>query len=149
MTFEAKSSFCATIKGSLLALGTVQDGLLLLDMDTGETEHISVHNGLQNKTILSLFFDREDNLWLGLDNGIDCIHLHSPIFQNRATIGSGYATCLYRNKLYLGTNQGVFVTDYPLALNKEQSLEPVWGQQGRSILWQFMMINYFVPGVMH
>lgn len=123
--------FCATIKGSLLALGTVQDGLLLLDMDTGETEHISVHNGLQNKTILSLFFDREDNLWLGLDNGIDCIHLHSPIFQNRATIGSGYASCLYRNKLYLGTNQGVFVTDYPLVLNKVQSLEPVWGTAGQ------------------
>lgn len=123
--------FCATMKGSLLALGTVQDGLLLLDMDTGETEHISTHNGLQNKTILSLFFDREDNLWLGLDNGIDCVHLHSPIFQNKATIGSGYASCLYRNKLYLGTNQGVFVTGYPLMLNEEQDLEPVWGTAGQ------------------
>ncbi|WP_308757837.1 LuxR C-terminal-related transcriptional regulator [uncultured Bacteroides sp.] len=123
--------FCATMKGSLLALGTVQDGLLLLDMDTRETEHISTHNGLQNKTILSLFFDREDNLWLGLDNGIDCVHLHSPIFQNKATIGSGYASCLYRNKLYLGTNQGVFVTGYPLMLNEEQDLEPVWGTAGQ------------------
>lgn len=123
--------FCATMKGSLLALGTVQDGLLLLDMDTGETEHISTHNGLQNKTILSLFFDREDNLWLGLDNGIDCIHLHSPIFQNKATIGSGYTSCLYRNKLYLGTNQGVFATGYPLMLNEEQDLEPVWGTAGQ------------------
>ena len=62
---------CATMKGSLLALGTVQNGLLLLDLDTGSTEHISTHNGLQNKAILSLFFDREENLWLGLDNGID------------------------------------------------------------------------------
>lgn len=123
--------FCASISGSLLALGTVQDGILLLDMDTGATEHISTHNGLQNKTILSLFFDREDNLWLGLDNGIDCIHLHSPLFHNRVTIGSGYASCIYRNKLYLGTNQGVFATSYPLLLNEQKDLEPVWGTAGQ------------------
>lgn len=123
--------FCSAMKGSTLALGTVQNGVLLLSMDTGETEHISTHNGLQNKTILSLFFDREDNLWLGLDNGIDCIHLHSPIIQNSVPVGSGYASCLYRNKLYLGTNQGVFVTDYPLLLSKEQEIKPLDGVVGQ------------------
>ena len=123
--------FCANIKNSILALGTVQDGLMLLNLDTGETEHISTHNGLQNKTILSLFFDREDNLWLGLDNGIDCIHLHSPIFRNCVPIGSGYASCLYHNKLYLGTNQGVFMSDYPVSLNKEQELKSVEGIVGQ------------------
>ena len=123
--------FCAGNKGSVLALGTVQDGLMLLNLDTGETEHISTHNGLQNKTILSLFFDREDNLWLGLDNGIDCIHLHSPVFQNSVPIGSGYASCLYHNKLYLGTNQGVFAADYPISPNKEQKFEPLGGVVGQ------------------
>lgn len=156
--------FCASISGSLLALGTVQDGILLLDMDTGETEHISTHNGLQNKTILSLFFDREDNLWLGLDNGIDCIHLHSPLFHNRVTIGSGYASCIYRDKLYLGTNQGVFATNYPLLLNQEQDMQPVWGTAGQ--IYSLTVIDdklfcagsnalgvldgdelYFIPGV--
>lgn len=123
--------FCTALHNSTLALGTVQDGLLLLNLDTGETEHISTHNGLQNKTILSMYFDREDNLWLGLDNGIDCIHLHSPVFQNSAVIGSGYASCLYQGKLYLGTNQGLFVTDYPLLVNKEQKIEPVRGMAGQ------------------
>lgn len=123
--------FCAAMQDSILALGTVQDGLLLLNPDTGETEHISTHNGLQNKTILSLFFDRENNLWLGLDNGIDCIHLHSPLFQNSMAIGSGYASCLYRDKLYLGTNQGLFVTDYPLSVNQEKEIKAVWGIAGQ------------------
>ncbi|WP_101542105.1 ligand-binding sensor domain-containing protein [Bacteroides cutis] len=123
--------FCADIKDSILALGTVQDGLMLLNLDTGEVEHISTHNGLQNKTILSLFFDREDNLWLGLDNGIDCVHLHSPAFQNSVPIGSGYASCLYHDKLYLGTNQGVFMSDYPVMLNKDQELNPVEGIVGQ------------------
>lgn len=156
--------FCSSISGSLLALGTVQDGILLLDLDTGETEHISTHNGLQNKTILSLFFDREDNLWLGLDNGIDCIHLHSPLFHNRVTVGSGYASCIYRDRLYLGTNQGVFATDYPLLLKKEQDMQPVWGTAGQ--IYSLTVIDdklfcagsnaigvldgdelYFIPGV--
>lgn len=123
--------FRAAINGPLLALGTVQDGLLLLNLDTGETEHISTHNGLQNKTILSLFFDREDNLWLGLDNGIDCIHLRSMVFQNCSPIGSGYASCLYRDKLYLGTNQGVFVSDYSLMLKSEKEMIPIEGMVGQ------------------
>lgn len=123
--------FCTGIKGSLLALGTVQNGLMLLNLDTGETEHISTHNGLQNKTILSVFFDREENLWLGLDNGIDCVHLHSSTFQNSEPIGSGYASCLYQDKLYLGTNQGVFMADYPVMLTKEQKLTPVEGVVGQ------------------
>lgn len=122
---------CATMKGPLLALGTVQNGLLLLNLDTGSAEHISTHNGLQNKAILSLFFDREENLWLGLDNGIDCVHLHSPAFQNSTPIGSGYTSCLYKNKLYLGTNQGVFIADYPLELNKEQEIKPLEGMVGQ------------------
>lgn len=122
---------CAAYKAPFLALGSVQNGVLLLNMDTGIAEHISIHNGLQNKTILSLLFDREDNLWLGLDNGIDCIHVHSPIFRNRVAIGSGYASCLYRDKLYLGTNQGVFVTDYPIELSNEQEINPIWRAVGQ------------------
>lgn len=122
---------CAAYKAPFLALGSVQNGLLLLNMDTGVAEHISIHNGLQNKTILSLLFDRGDNLWLGLDNGIDCIHVHSPIFRNRVAIGSGYASCLYRDKLYLGTNQGVFVTDYPIELSNEQEINPIWRTVGQ------------------
>lgn len=123
--------FCAAMEGPLLALGTVQNGVLLLNLETGEAEHISTHNGLQNETVLSLFFDREDNLWLGLDNGIDCVHLHSSIFRNSVSIGSGYASCLYRNKLYLGTNQGVFVMDYPLMSNKDQKIEPLERMAGQ------------------
>lgn len=122
---------CASYQAPFLALGSVQDGLLLLNMDTGVAEHISIHNGLQNKTILSLLFDREDNLWLGLDNGIDCIHVHSPVFRNRVAIGSGYTSCFYRDKLYLGTNQGVFVTDYPIVLSKEQEINPIWSTVGQ------------------
>lgn len=105
--------FCAEAKDGLLALGSVQGGVLLLDSKTGQLERISIDNGLQNKTVLGLYFDRSNNLWLGLDNGIDCIHLESPIFSlygGKAVIGSGYASCYYNGQLYLGTNQGLYRT---------------------------------------
>jgi ligand-binding sensor domain-containing protein len=40
--------------------------------------HISKQR-LSNNTVLSLFEDADKNLWVGLDNGINCINLQSPI----------------------------------------------------------------------
>lgn len=104
--------FCAAMKDNTLALGSIQDGIMLVDIGGERLEHISINNGLQNNTVLSLMFDKSMNLWAGLDNGIDCIHLQSSIYQFDAAIGSGYASCMYNGKLYLGTNQGVFAADY-------------------------------------
>lgn len=132
--------FCVSIKNSLLALGSVQDGLLLLNTKKNEVEKISISNGLQNKTILGLFFDRENNLWLALDNGVDCIHLNSPLFSlygNRPLIGSGYASCCYNGKLYLGTNQGLYVTKYPNKANEDLSIDFVPGTDGQ--VWNLIV----------
>ena len=136
---ETNQLFCAAIRGNLLALGSVQDGVLLLDTKHDRTEHISITNGLQNKTVLSLAFDRERNLWLGLDNGIDCIHLNSPLFflySNKTAIGAGYASCTYQGKLYLGTNQGLYVTDNPVGLNRKSTVNFVPGTEGQ--VWSVM-----------
>jgi ligand-binding sensor domain-containing protein len=126
--------FCTAMKDSLLALGSVQDGVLLLNMSDNEIEKISIQNGLQNKTVLSMQFDRENNLWLGLDNGIDCVNLNSPmyfLYSNKSTIGSGYTSNYYQGKLYLGTNQGLYTTDYPASLHKEANPELVPGTEGQ------------------
>lgn len=131
--------FCTAMKDSLLALGSVQNGVVLLNLSTNEIERISTHNGLQNKTILSLQFDRENNLWLGLDNGIDCINLNSPmyfLYSSRSAIGSGYVSHYYRGKLYLGTNQGLYTTDYPPSLYKEVNPVLVPGTEGQ--VWSLM-----------
>ncbi|NDV80485.1 triple tyrosine motif-containing protein [Bacteroides sp. 51] len=126
--------FCTAMKDSLLALGSVQDGVLLFNVSNNETEKISIHNGLQNKTVLSMEFDRENNLWLGLDNGIDCVNLNSPmyfLYSNRTAIGSGYTSNYYNGKLYLGTNQGLYTTSYPPSLHKEVNPVLVPGTEGQ------------------
>lgn len=104
------------IKGDMLAIGTVQDGLLLLNLATGGSEHLNIQNGLQNQSVLAVSYDSCGNLWIGYDNGIDYIPLESPFFflySSKSAIGSGYASCAYGGKLYLGTNQGVYLTELP------------------------------------
>lgn len=131
--------FCAALNRSLLALGSVQDGVCLLDMEKNVMNIISINNGLQNKTVLSMSFDIQNNLWLGLDNGIDCVHLNSSVFSlygNKPVIGSGYSSYLYQGKLYLGTNQGLYTTTSPDELNKEIPMNFIPGTGGQ--MWSFL-----------
>ncbi|WP_378178866.1 two-component regulator propeller domain-containing protein [Aquimarina sp. SS2-1] len=95
-----------------VALGTVSNGLYILDLKTGKTENINKRNGLQNNTILSIYQDDEDNLWLALDYGVDHIKLNSPLtyyYDYYGTLGTTYAVLNEGNLSYLGTNQGLYV----------------------------------------
>lgn len=123
--FQSFRLSCSAMKGDMLALGTVQDGVFLVNLSTGRVERISTYSGLQNKTVLSVAFDRDDNLWLGLDNGIDCVHLSSPVPGYCKGIGSGYVSAVYQGKLWLGTNQGVFVTEWSPDSGGNADMEPV------------------------
>ncbi|MEI7829642.1 MAG: triple tyrosine motif-containing protein [Prolixibacteraceae bacterium] len=107
--------FCAsTLRDKYYVIGTIQDGVVIVDTYGNIVQHFHKKNGLQNNTILSLFSDRSDNLWLGLDNGIDFVNINSPItfLQSTEGIGAGYTAIVKEGKLYLGTNQGLFVTDW-------------------------------------
>ena len=61
-----------------------------------------------------MFSDKDENLWLGLDNGIDFIEISSPlsIFPKDNDIGAGYASIYHNGYLYLGTNMGLFARAY-------------------------------------
>lgn len=107
--------FCATtIQDKYYVLGTIQNGVVVMDRTGNIIQHFYKKNGLQNNTILSVFADRSDNLWLGLDNGVDYVNVNSSItfLQNTDGIGAGYVAIVNKDKLYLGTNQGLFVTDW-------------------------------------
>lgn len=107
--------FCATtIQDKYYVVGTIQNGVVVIDKVGNIIQHFFKKNGLQNNTILSVFADRSDNLWLGLDNGIDYVNINSSItfLQNTDGIGAGYVAIVNKGKLYLGTNQGLFVTDW-------------------------------------
>ncbi len=97
------------------AIGTVSNGIYILSNSGKISYHITQNTGLSNNTILSLFEDADKNLWIGLDNGINCINLQSPVksfSDDTGFLGTVYASILFQNKLYIGTNQGLFYKNY-------------------------------------
>ncbi|WP_083265117.1 triple tyrosine motif-containing protein [Urechidicola croceus] len=92
-------------------LGTISNGLYILDKKGEFVNKVNKRNGLINNTILSMFEDSDENLWLGLDNGISLVNLNSPfkVYNDfDGTLGVVYASTIFKEHLYLGTNQGVF-----------------------------------------
>ncbi len=111
---ELKSSFVYSsqlLEDGSFALGTVSNGIFILS-DTGKLKyHISQSKGLSNNTALSLFEDKDQNLWAGLDNGINCININSPVHSftdDTGVLGTVYASATFNGLLYVGTNQGLF-----------------------------------------
>lgn len=108
---------CAAVKGDRLALGTIHNGLIVIDLKTGYVEKFDESRGLQNNTVISVAFDGDGNVWAGLDNGIDYIRLESPfsyLYRKPKSYGIGFTAMLHEGKLYLGTDRGLYYTDYPV-----------------------------------
>ena len=96
-----------------ILIGTIYDGIFICDYDGRIIQHINRSTGLQNNTILSAFRDSQNNLWLGLDNGIDYLKISLPVSFLNYNIGieTVYASIIFQNRLYVGTNQGLFSKD--------------------------------------
>ncbi len=93
------------------AFGTISNGIYIVDKQGKIRYHITQNTGLSNNTILSIHEDIDKNLWLGLDNGIDCINLQSPIKSYKDDVGylgTVYASAKFKDRIYIGTNQGLF-----------------------------------------
>lgn len=118
------------LKDGTYAIGTVSNGIFILT-NTGKLKyHISQNQGLSNNTALSLFEDKERNLWVGLDNGINCINMQSPIqsyVDDTGVLGTVYCAKLYEGKLYIGTNQGLFYK----TINSNENFTPLKGTKGQ------------------
>ncbi len=92
-------------------IGTVSNGIFIINAEGKTLYHITQNKGISNNTALSLFEDADKNVWIGLDNGINCINLTSPIrsfSDDTGILGTVYASVIFNDKLYVGTNQGLF-----------------------------------------
>jgi len=95
-------------------IGTVSKGLFCLDNSGLLKYQMNRSNSLSNNTILNIFEDKDANIWLALDNGVNVAHLSSPIrnfYDESGEIGTVYSSTIFQKRLYLGTNQGLFYRD--------------------------------------
>ncbi|WP_406684691.1 LuxR C-terminal-related transcriptional regulator [Seonamhaeicola sp. MEBiC1930] len=92
-------------------LGTRSNGIIHLSHE-GELKYVlNVSNGLLNNSIHDVFEDAENNIWLALENGLNCVNINSPfsIYHDKeGQLGTVYASTIHKGLLYLGTNQGLF-----------------------------------------
>lgn len=96
---------------SLIVLGTLDNGIYVLNPNGTLNFHINKDNGLNNNTILGLEIDKENNVWAALDNGLSYVHINSPVlFYEPKSIQIGLVEDILKvdNNFYFATNQGVY-----------------------------------------
>jgi len=109
-----------------IAIGTNLNGCYVVNKKGEVIQNLSRKEGLQLNNILALFLDKDHNLWLGLDDGIDFIAYNNSIkhiYPEKFNEGKGYTSLVYQNALYLGTSNGF----YKVPLNGKTDLSFVDG----------------------
>lgn len=110
-----------------LAIGTNLDGAYIVNKKGEIIQNLSRKEGLQNNNILMLFIDRNKNLWLGLDDGIDFIAYNNAIkhiYPEKLNEGLGYTSIIYNRELFVGTSNGL----YCLPLDDREDLSFLRGE---------------------
>ncbi len=100
-----------SITNDWLAIGTNLDGTYIVNKKGEIIQNLSRKEGLQNNNILHLFLDKNKNLWLGLDNGIDFIAYNNAIkhiYPEKLNEGLGYIAYIYDKELFVGTSNGLY-----------------------------------------
>lgn len=127
------------LRNGKFVLGTISNGLFVINQN-GEIEYsINQKKGLGNNTVLTLFEDIDGHVWAGLDNGVNCINVDSPIktfIDYDGILGTVYATSVFQDFLYIGTNQGLF---YRPLKSSSQDFKFVQGTAGQ--VWSLFNEN--------
>lgn len=127
------------LRNGSIILGTIAGGLVYIDSENDTILFkIDQAKGLLNNTVLSVFEDVDSNIWLGLDNGISFINMNAPfkIYRDeKGNLGSVYTSAIFNNKLYFGTNQGLFFKP----LNDGNEFKFINGTEGQ--VWRLDVIN--------
>ena len=112
VNLNALTIYSATkLKDNSIVIGTVSNGIYHLSPQGTLKYDLNFEKGLSNNTVLSVYEDYQNNLWLGLDIGISHINLSSQFVvynDTKGAIGTVYTSVLFDDYLYLGTNQGLF-----------------------------------------
>ncbi len=96
-----------------LALGTLRQGLVIVDQDGGIMHVFDKSSGLRNDVVLGLAMDKQEGLWICFDDGAARIELQSPLTyfnEENGLKGSVSAIAMHKNRMWVGTGWGVFVS---------------------------------------
>ncbi|MCK8521756.1 hypothetical protein M0D21_09250 [Aquimarina sp. D1M17] len=146
-TFQNSEMFDSDISTAVLlnnggyCIGTTNKGILFVDKEGNLLQQLDRNNELLSNTILDLYVDKSNNLWVALDGSISYIELKAPFYtisENEGVFGSTYAIKMLDDILYIGTSDGVYYSKWPLDdYNKKFNRLP--GIEGQ--IWDLSVID--------
>ncbi|MFD1552440.1 hypothetical protein DNU06_10585 [Putridiphycobacter roseus] len=119
---------------------TFDKGVFIVNAKGEIVNEINRSTGLRSNDIKSMFEDRDQNLWLGLGNGISKVNYYSPLsfFNEKAGIeGNIQAFERFQGIMYVGSSYGVYVQD--TSLNNAKEFKRI--SEIRDQVWDFEIIN--------
>lgn len=130
-----------------IALGTNIGGCIIINKKGEFIQQFTREEGVQNNNVLGVFLDRDKNLWLGLDNGIDLVVNNNSIkniFPDNADRSAGYTSIIHKGYLYLGIATGVYRVKLSAEHEKDlsytrESFEFVENSKGQ--VWSLCEVN--------
>lgn len=100
-------------RDGLIVIGTILNGVYAID-DSGRLRwHYDIDDGLNSNSVLRLFTDRDNNVWVALDNGVALIHSGLPYSimkpgRLEAHLGMVYDIDKVDGRLLFATNQALY-----------------------------------------
>ena len=128
-----------------IVIATRLDGYYVINTRGEILQHVTKQEGLQSNAVNAVFADKEKNIWLGLNNGIDLVIYNSAINHinpNHDNKSPGYSAAVYNNQLFIGTGIGL----YSIALQPNNDLNGLRGNfnplnNGNGLVWGLSVVN--------
>ncbi|RKD20375.1 transcriptional regulator [Pelobium manganitolerans] len=134
------------IGSSLFAFASNAAGCYIVDASGKTIQSFADKEGLQKNNVRSIFSDRNQNLWLGFDDGIGFIAFNNAIkyiYPDAAKQTSSYATRVLNGTLYVGTSNGLYQSKlesgYADLSYSHQTFSEINNTQGQ--VWNLNVIN--------
>ena len=129
-----------------IILSTSSDGSYIIDLQGNIIQHIAKFEGLQNNNIICNFIDKDNNFWVGLNNGISFIAFNHPfklIQPKQNSELTCYSINILNENIYIASSDGLF--NSPITTNlKDYSFNKNnfnYIQQSFGINWGIQQIN--------
>lgn len=100
-----------TLPNGQVVLGTYDNGIIFTDSVGNLLDTYNRNDGLVNNNVKSIFRDSQNQIWLGLEDGIALFDMNNPVewFQPEVFNGAaGYAVAVADNRIFFATANGLY-----------------------------------------
>jgi serine phosphatase RsbU (regulator of sigma subunit)/ligand-binding sensor domain-containing protein len=100
------------LKNGNIAMSTLSGGVIVIDPEGRTSAIIDKAAGIGDNDVKQIICDRDQNLWLALNNGISTVEYSTPLsyYSEKSGIeGSVISIIRYNGSLYAGTTTGLYI----------------------------------------